>query len=190
MPDLHVYARDVAAVLDAEGAIAPAVLVGHAYGNRVVRAFATRLPERTRALVLLAAGGVEPTPPEMTRAIARAMYGVYPESTRREAIDLAFFAEGNAVPESWLQGWYPLAGIAQSGANGTPYEEWGAGGDAPILVVQPEQDVVAPSGGPELARRFPDRVTLVTVPDAGHALLPEQPEAVGRAVVGYLDALP
>lgn len=34
--------------------------------------------------------------------------------------------------------------------------------------------------------RFPDRVTLVEIADAGHALLPEQPDAIARAVLAWL----
>ncbi|MGH0031368.1 MAG: alpha/beta fold hydrolase [Myxococcota bacterium] len=188
--DLHGYAEDLRAMLDAEDVTRPVVVCGHAYGNRVARSFASRFPDRTRGLVLLAAGGADPTPPEMTRAIGRAMLGVWPEGTRRAATERAFFAKGHPVPDAWMRGWYPLAGLAQSGANQTPWAEWGAGGSAPVLVVQPAEDAVAPRGGPELARRFPERVTLVSVPRAGHALLPEQPEAVARAVLAFLGSLP
>jgi len=188
---LHTYADDLRTVLDAEGHTEPVVVIGHAYGNRVARTFGADFPERTRALVLLAAGGEEPTPPEMTQAISKALFGVYPDRMRRDAIDLAFFAEGNSVPDHWLRGWYPWAGLAQAGATArTPFGEWGGGGSAPILVVQPAEDGVAGAGGTLLAQRFPERVQLVTVAGAGHAILPEQPERVGRAVVDYLRSLP
>lgn len=189
-PSLHTYAADLAAVLAAEAIAEPVVVAGHAYGNRVARAFASDFPERVRALVLLAAGGEDPTPPEMTQAIGRAVFGIYPDRVRREAIALAFFAEGNAVPEHWMRGWYPRAGLAQARANATPFEEWGAGGSAPILVLQPGEDVVAATGGELLARRFPERVEVVTIEGAGHALLPEQPDQVAGAIVEYLDRLP
>jgi pimeloyl-ACP methyl ester carboxylesterase len=188
---LHTYASDLAAVLVAENIAEPVVVVGHAWGNRVARTFATEFPGRTRALVLLAAGGEEPTPPEMTQAIGRALFGIYPDRLRREAIALAFFADGGAVPDSWMRGWYPRAGLAQARASvGTPFAEWGAGGDAPILVLQPGEDVVAATGGGLLARRFPERVKLVTIEGAGHAILPEQPEPVALAVLDYLESLP
>ena len=32
-----------------------------------------------------------------------------------------------------------------------------------------------------------DRASLVMVPDAGHALLPEQPDAVAEAVLSWLE---
>lgn len=189
--DLHTFSADLAAVLTAESVSEPVVVVGHAFGNRVARAFGTDFPERTRALVLLAAGGEEPTPPEVSEAIFKALLSVYPESVRRRAIESAFFAEGNAATPHWMVGWYPLAGIAQANAiPNTPYSEWGSGGSAPILVVQPAEDAAAAGGGPRLAQRYPHRVRLVTIPGAGHALLPEQPAAVEAAVVDYLAALP
>ncbi len=188
---LHSYATDLMAALTSEGVTRPVVVVGHAYGNRIARMFATDFPEQTRALVLLAAGGEDPTPPEMTQAITKALFGVYPDAVRREAIERAFFAEGNIAPEHWLRGWYPRAGLAQAGATARAlYEQWGAGGNAPILVLQPGEDAVAAAGGERLARRFPSRVQLVTIAGAGHALLPEQPEAVREAVVDYLEVLP
>jgi pimeloyl-ACP methyl ester carboxylesterase len=188
---LHTYAADLLAALTAEAVARPVVVVGHAYGNRIARTFATDFPERTRALVLLAAGGEDPTPPEMTQAISKALFGIHTDAVRREAIEFAFFAEGNTAPEHWLKGWYPRAGLAQARATaGTPFEEWGSGGNAPILVLQPGEDAVAAAGGEKLAHRFPTRVRLVTIAGAGHALLPEQPEAVQRAIVDYLERLP
>jgi len=188
---LFTYASDLAAVVAAEGVEQPVVVIGHAYGNRVARAFATRHPERTRALVLLAAGGEHPTPPEMTDAIGKALLGFYPDRAREQAIDAAFFAEGNPVPEYWLRGWYPLAGFAQAGANGrSVYAEWGEGGVAPMLAVDAAGDAVADRAGEGLARRFPDRVELVRLGGAGHAILPERPERVARAVLDYLRSLP
>ena len=62
---------------------------------------------------------------------------------------------------------------------------------APVHDVQPEQDVMTP---PESRNRYrdelgADRVTMTVVPNAGHALLPEQPEAVAQAVLDYLKQL-
>ena len=184
---LHGYAADLRAVLDAEGIAEPIAVVGHAYGNRVARTFASDFPERTMALVLLAAGGEGPTPPEVAAAISKAVIGAWPEATRRRAIALAFFALGNAVPDHWMAGWYPRAGIAQGGATAdTPFGEWGAGGGAPILILQPAEDAAAPGGAAALRSRFPDRVEMVVIEGAGHALLPERPEQVAREILLYL----
>jgi pimeloyl-ACP methyl ester carboxylesterase len=187
---LHTYATDLEAVIGAEVGDGPVVAIGHAYGNRVARTLATDVPERVRALVLLAAGGADPPPPEATRAISQALFSLWPDGMRREAIRFAFFAEGNPVPEYWMRGWYPRAGLAQASAlSRSPFEEWGAGGRAPIFVVQAAEDVVAAGAGERLKRRFPTRVRVETIPGAGHALLPEQPERVGRVVLAHLQSL-
>lgn len=186
-PTLHSYATDLAAVLDAESSHEPAVVVGHAYGNRIARMFASDYPDRTRALILLAAGGGKPTPTEIGNAILMAMLKVVPDARRREAIDLAFFAEGNAVPDSWLRGWYPVAGIAEQNASAsTPYAEWKAGGGVPILVLDAEEDAVAGGAGRRLGELFPDRVEVRSIARSGHAILPERPDFVSAEVLRYL----
>ena len=187
---LHTYAADLAAVIEAAGIHDGTVVIGHAYGNRVARTFASDFPGRTRALILLAAGGSEPPPPEAAQALGLALVRVLPETRRREAVNRAFFAEGNAAPESWIRGWYPLAGVAEQNASAsTPYAEWGAGGGRPILILQPAEDALAPGGAQRLRDRFPDRVDLIEIPGSGHAILPEQPARVQREILRYLASL-
>ncbi len=184
---LHTLASDIDAVLTAERVAEPVVVVGHAYGNRIARSFATDFPERTRALVLLAAGGEAPTPRETAAAISKALFAIWPEDVRRNAVRLAFFARSSPLPEHWLRGWYPWAGLAQARATAhSPFAEWGAGGRAAILVLQPSEDAVAAGGAEALRGRYPERVRVVEIADAGHALLPEQPERVETLVLGYL----
>jgi hypothetical protein len=70
----------------------------------------------------------------------------------------------------------------------TPYEVWGHAGTAAILVLQPLEDAAAASGGRMLHETFSDRVTLVDVANAGHALLPEQLALISREVRSFLHA--
>jgi pimeloyl-ACP methyl ester carboxylesterase len=184
---LHTLSDDVVAVLDTEGITEPVHILGHAYGNRIARTFATDYPERTASLVLLAAGGVEPTPPETGKAISQALFGIGSSASRKEAVHFAFFAKASSVPDHWLRGFYPMAGLAQARAmTNTRPEEWSAGGDARILVLEPSEDAAASGGGELLRAAHPHRVTLIRVDNAGHALLPEQPDVVAREVIGYL----
>ena len=99
----------------------------------------------------------------------------------------AFFGP-RSDPGVWLEGWYPEVKKAQRVAtDATPQSEWWQAGTTPILDVQPENDVMIP---PESRSRYRDdlgeRVSIVRIPNAGHALLPEQPEAVAEALLDFV----
>ena len=188
---LHDLARDVDAVLSASAPHAGdrVHVIGHAFGNRVARTFATDFPSRVRSVTLVAAGGREPIPPEIERALLFSTLSFLPEATHEQALRIAFFAPPSAIPDHWRMGWWLWGGMAQiAAAQSTPSDEFWAGGEAPMLVVQAEDDTIAPpqDAGLPLKFEFPDRVTLVGVPDAGHALLPEQPARIESAVLGFL----
>ena len=185
---LRDFAADAAAVIEAFGA-GPAVVVGHAFGNRVARMLASDRPELVRAVVLLAAGGKAPMDPSIRDSLTKSFDLGLPEAERLEHVRRAFFAPGRD-PAVWRGGWHRAVALAQAAATqATPLEAWWAGGRAPILVVQPMADTVAP---PVNARMLQEdigpRVTVVEIPGAGHALLPEQPEAVATAVIDYIRA--
>ncbi len=182
------YANDLAAVLNQEKLRAPVTLVGHAFGNRIARAFASRYPARVRSLILLAAGDSGP-PADVRNDVFKILVRILPDSVRSEALHRAFFAPGNHAPNYWMSGWYPRAGLAQGRATAsTPLAQWSSGGTAPMLVVQPAQDAAAPDGAEKLKLLHPDRVTVVNLENAGHAILPEQPEEIARIVLGHLDS--
>lgn len=180
------YADDLAAVLDAEQILSPVVVVGHAFGNRIARAFATRYPQRVDSLVLLAAGDSAP-PPGMSGLMPRIVLRAWPEATRRSALQQAFFAPGNDAPVHWVQGWYPLAAVAQTHATATtPQAEWIRGGEVPMLVVQAAQDALAPGAAEALRQLFPQRVRVIVLEGVGHAMLPERPQEVAAIVLRHL----
>ena len=171
----------------------PAVLVGHAFGNRVARAFASRYPERTRALILLAAGGKRPIAPPALKALRQCFDPALSYRQRTVALRTAFFARGNAIPAQWRGGWDRASAALQAQATAaTPSAAWWAGGAAPILVIQGDADAIAPAADSSalLAAEFGNRVQVALVSPAGHALLPEQPDAIARAVLAFLQALP
>lgn len=188
------YADDVAAALTHAGLPPDArvVLVGHAYGNRVARTFAVQHPARTAGVVLLAAGDKPHLPPEVEKDLKRAALSPLPWALREEAVQRTFFAPGHAVSADWQRGWSAWAALAQSRAvRATPTAHIRNAGSAPVLVVQPANDVVAPvSQGTELAAELGPRARLVVIPQAGHALLPEQPDAVAQAVLAFVRSLP
>lgn len=189
----HTYAADVAAVLDAEQIHYSVSIIGHAYGNRTARTFATDYPDRSHQLILLAAGGEEPTPADVSSAIMTALFGIFPDSQRREAVAFAFFAEGSSVPEYWLKGWYPLAGLAQGSATAAATTDktnpdWGSGGNDQMVILQPAEDKAAERGAVSLLERFPQRVQVHRLEGAGHAILPERPEQVALLIISALKA--
>ena len=194
---LHDYAADVAAVIEHE-AKGPVVVVGHAFGNFVARVLATDRPDLVRGVVLAAASagkvppGVHelPIPAEVSKAIDKSGDLSLPDAERLQAIQLAFFAPGHD-PRVWLGGWYPDAMKSQAAATtATPVDVWFAAGKAPILDLQAENDTVAPRKfAGVLKAALGDRVTVVVIPHAGHALAPEQPRAMSKAIAEFVRTL-
>ena len=162
-------------------------VVGHAFGNRVARAFATRHPEMVSKVALLAGGGEVPIPPKVMAALEGSLaQGRKPDAERLQDLQLAFFAEGHD-PAPWLTGWYPDAAAAQSAAvRATPAKTWWTAGGAPLLLVQASEDPIAPIGNAHALRRdVGSKLTLVVLPHASHAMLPEQPAAISLALARY-----
>lgn len=70
-----------------------------------------------------------------------------------------------------------------------PAPYWGAGG-APTLEIITEHDPFhARDEWGDLRAELGDRVTTTVIEAAGHALFPEQPDAVAETIIGYLDRM-
>jgi len=186
---LHDFAVDVAAVIEAEGG-GPAVVLGHAFGQWVARTLAADRADLVRGVVL-AAAAAKSAPPELREELARCMNTDLPDAVRLLALRTAFFAPGHD-PSEWLNGWHKQAGAAQRAAStATPQTEWWGAGSAPVLDIQAEQDPWRPRDTVHQMRDDlgADRVTVVVIPDASHALIPEQPERLVEAVLAWLPSL-
>jgi pimeloyl-ACP methyl ester carboxylesterase len=184
--DLHDYAADVATVIEQEG-LGPAFVVGHAFGNRVARMLATDRPELVSAVALVAANiGKAPSPPQVREAIRNSADSSLPPEQRLKALQFAFFAPGND-PRSWLAGWYPDVLTAERLAGDrTSREEDFAAGHAPVLYLQPAHDPLAHvEDAQAYQRQLGNRVTVVVIDKASHAVIAEQPEAVSAALIDY-----
>jgi len=186
---LHDLARDVAAVIEHERA-GPAVVVGHAFGNWVARTTAADHPRLVRGVAILAAAAKR-YPKELAEAVTKCADTSLPDAERLKYLQLAFFAPGHDASE-WLAGFYPEVNASQRAAGlATSQAEWWGAGSAPILDVQAELDAFRPRETVrELRHELGERVTVVTVRDAGHALVPEQPAAVASALIGWMRRLP
>lgn len=178
--------NDAATVLRAVGG-APAVVLGHAFGQRVTRNLAARHPELVRSLIMLACGGKVGAAPAVVRAVEGCFDTSLSEKQHMADVRFAFFAPGND-PTPWKGGWYPAAARLQRASMRVPPKTWwAAGGKVKILVIQGLQDVAAvPENARLFKAEFPKRVELVEINHAGHALLPEQPRDVAAAVLKFL----
>lgn len=182
--------RPRAALLEPGEASKPSIIVlGHAFGNRVARIFATAYPDQTAHTILIAAGGKVPIAERAREALLHSFWSFAPEFWREGEIRYAFFAGDNPIPDYWIGGWNISTSLMQVKAtNSTPSELWWEGGTAPMLVIQALEDKIAP---PEhtsdiLEKELGARVHVVRLKNAGHALLPERPDAIAQAI---LDAL-
>jgi pimeloyl-ACP methyl ester carboxylesterase len=188
--DLYSFARDVAAVIDQQGA-GRAVIVGHAYGHFVARMAAVQYPDKVRGVVLAAASAKDTGQrfPAIWTSPGRAGNLSLPVEQRLEALRLGFFAPGND-PSVWLKGWHTATRLMQV-EKPVPQAVWWGAGTAPLLELIPEEDPFKPRDRwDELVKEFGSRVVVVTIPKSSHALFPEQPVAVAQAIAGWVKNLP
>jgi pimeloyl-ACP methyl ester carboxylesterase len=186
---LHDLGGDVAAVIEAQHD-GPAVVVGHAFGNFVARTVATDHPDLVRGAVVAAAAG-KSYPEELARAVSKSSDTTLKEAERLTYLAPTFFAPGHDA-SVWLGGWYPAVDHYQRDATlHTKQSDWWSAGHAPLLEIQADGDPFkTPAQRGELKAEFGDRVTVVLIKDASHALVPEQPAAFTDALVGWMKTLP
>jgi pimeloyl-ACP methyl ester carboxylesterase len=115
-------------------------------------------------------------------------------SVREHYVKHAFFAPMSQVPYYWITGWYRDTGWMQQAMDrehSSSSADWVSGGSAPMLILNAKYDVAAPvENAKYMKKTYPDRVTMVVVPDAGHAMLAEQPAFIIDHVISYLGQHP
>lgn len=178
---LHDYASDVAGVLDALE-VAEATILGIGGGNRVARTLAEDRPDLVDGLVLVAAGGLVPGDPDALALMDIWATGEATKAERNAAFRASMLSpatDPESIPPLYVD---PLAFEAQMAALiATPLDDWWSGGSAEMLVLQGEDDRIAPVGnGLSLKEEFGDRITLVNIPEAGHLLIHEQSARVAE----------
>jgi len=185
--DLHDCSNDIAAVIEADNN-GPAIMVGHAFGNRVSRLLATIRPDLVTGVVLVAANvGHAPSPPKIREAIRNSADPTLPADVRLDALRLVFFAPGNdATP--WLENWYPdvLAAQRHAGDQTARTEDYAAGGRVPVLYMQPSHDPLAHANDAvEYKEALGDRLIVVKIPNSSHAAIAEQPDFIAKEIGGW-----
>ena len=186
---LHDFARDIAEVVNKLGG-GKAVVVGHAFGNWVARMTAADHPNLVRGVVIAAAAAKQYAP-ELSAAVTKAGNLSLSEEERLAALRFAFFAPGHDATV-WLKGWHPEIRDSQRAAvAAVKQDEWWSGGTAPLLDLQAANDPFKPeSRRNEMKDEFGSRVTVTVIPNASHALIPEQPKAVVEALSRWIKSLP
>ncbi|MGX1309253.1 pimeloyl-ACP methyl ester carboxylesterase [Amorphus suaedae] len=184
----HDFGNDVAAVIHNEGG-GPAIVAGHAYGNWIARTVAADHPEMVRGVVLVAAGARK-WPKELSDAITMINDPASTEEQRLQGLRTAFFAPGSD-PRPWLEGWHADVTRSQRAARKqTEQSSWWDAGGKPILDLQAGEDPFRPAASRnELAEEFGDRVTVVVIEGASHALPAEKPKEVADAIAKWAGTL-
>ncbi|MBT9442558.1 MAG: alpha/beta fold hydrolase [Acidovorax sp.] len=187
---IHDFAADVGAVLDHENT-GPILVVGHAWGSQPARMLAANRPDLVRGVVMAAASAGKMPPGSTEKPYSRLRDAIdgssdlnLSEEQRIDCLRRAFFAPGHD-PRVWLDGWSTATHEAQSHARiTTPVDDYFSGGtQVPILDLQAEHDaVVIPN---VMQAYLGDRVTVQVIRDAGHAMAPEQPQAMADAIAAF-----
>jgi pimeloyl-ACP methyl ester carboxylesterase len=205
-PGLAPYADTVAAVLEHEG-VERAPVIGHSMGGSVALRLAVRRPRLVAALVLAAAAGIRSSTDEARRMLW--MVGLvqpgrriapYRHSFARSAVGrmLAFWHWGVADPVA-LDPETAEAFLSGPGLHSDTWTAWQAlvvedlrrelgALRCPALVLWGAEDNQLPlEDGVEYARRL--RAPLRVIPDCGHLLIGERPDACLDAIEGFLERI-
>lgn len=186
---MHDLADDVVAVMDALD-LPPSWIAGHAFGNRVARTVALDHPDRVLGVILLAAGGTVAPSPEAQDALRITFSDVSDD----DAVKAMVYMVGN--PDDAASAWKaikvardPQLGAEQRQADiSTPEDEWaGIAPGKPALIIQGSHDRMAPpANGEQLAKKYPDQVTLLSIEGAGHLFPFLHPDETAHLIESHI----
>jgi pimeloyl-ACP methyl ester carboxylesterase len=141
----------------------------------------------------LAAGGLVPPDQQALAALSRLLSCDVGSAERQRLARMAMFAPGSSIPDDYIDVPDRSVDFGQAfsaALAAIPVSDWWAGGSSPILVVQGFQDRIAlPANGHLLKAEFPDRVEVVDLDGAGHALCTEKPKEIAALVADFVRRL-
>lgn len=208
--NMHVLAKDVILLIEKLFPGRKAFVAGWAYGHRTARTVAADRPDLVSAVVMYASGGQFHAPKDVDSAMRRMNKEKdmpWAERVKLTKFVLASDKTPDSVVESLMRKPKPESEMtadeklqaeasfkvlrAQSKATFvTNVEDFVGGGSSPILLMQGKDDRVAiPMNGWALKRRFPDRIRLVDLDDAGHYLIYEQAEECVKETLKFIDEI-
>jgi pimeloyl-ACP methyl ester carboxylesterase len=184
---LHTLAADVAGVIEgvADGS---AHVLAHGFSSRIARCLVADRPDLVRSVVLLGGFGYIERSPEIIRAM-QAWFRA--DATEAECLEVMRYevADPAMAPHVFraLSRQPAVAAACHRADRATPESDWARPSSLPFLIVQGLDDRISP---PSSEQRIRDavgpRAGIAGIPDAGHMLLLEQPDAVGQAVTTFL----
>ena len=194
LPSVEAIADWLPALLDAAG-VPAAALVGHSLGALAVLAAAARQPARVTRIALL--GPAVPMPvSDVLLDAAKANDHVAYELINGWSYSPGKQLGGSPVPGMWLMG--SGMRLMERTRPGVLYTDLAAchtyadgliaaaAVRCPALLILGARDLMAPpKGAPALIAALAD-ARVVTLPDCGHALMAEQPDAVLDALAAFL----
>jgi len=181
-------------VLDAAG-VASAAIVGHSMGSLAALACAGRHGDRVTKVALLGPAvpmGVSDALLAAAQADAHLAFELINGWSHSAGKQLG----GNQVPGMWMTG--AAMRLMERSGPGVLYTDlkacagYAGGLDAgaavrcPTLVILGARDVMAPPKGAQALLAALPHPTVVTLPDTGHAMMAEQPDAVLDALRRFL----
>lgn len=181
-------------VLDAVG-VASAAVVGHSMGSLAALACAGRHGDRVTKVALLGPA-VPMAVSDVLLAAARADDHLAFELINAWSHSAGKRLGGNQVPGMWMTG--ASMRLMERSGRGVLYNDlkacadYAGGLDAaaavrcPVLVIVGARDVMAPVTGVQAMLDALPQATAATLPDTGHAMMAEQPDAVLDALRRFL----
>jgi pimeloyl-ACP methyl ester carboxylesterase len=211
--ELSMLAEALHAVLEATVPDAPVVLVGHSMGGMTVLAFAEKYPElferrvKGVALVASSAGQLAALIPAALLPLATGatrLTGPAIDRVRRAAGILAWrltrrYGFGGPNPSRTLVSYVErmnartttetVARYLRTIYQHDRFPALAALQHKPVLLICGDGDPITPLLHSQRMKDFLQDAELVVVPDAGHMVLLEHPDAVNRALLDFLERL-
>jgi aminoacrylate hydrolase len=186
---------DCAALLDHLG-LGPVDVIGHSLGGYLALCLAARYPDKVARVVTLAAGTISPKTRVLFRDLSRLYFTIPPEDWFRLLYQWLFsepaFRDENAIAAmaaastGYVHRQSPGDFARQVAAIDRPQPVDLSAIKCDVLAVSGELDLLAPPGAvEELHGRIPN-FAHESIATAAHSIHWEAPQAVARAITGFL----